>query len=65
MEAEKSGKEKNEQHSQIIKLKEEIDLKDTKWRSSYRVLEDEINDTKFALSVKEKELMKKTEQVLF
>ena len=50
-EAEKFRKENNELHFQMIKIKEEMDLKDTKWKSTFKSLDDEISDLKFTLEI--------------
>ena len=62
-EAEKFRKENNELHFQLIKIKEEIDLKDTKWKITFKSLEDEISDVKFTLDLKEKDLNKRNLEV--
>ena len=46
----------------MIKLKEEIDIKDTKWRTTFRSMEDQLSDLRFSLETKEREIAKqKTE----
>ena len=61
-EMEKCKRENNELHTEMIKLKEELDLKDTKWRTTFRSCEDQISDLRFNLETKEREISKqKTE----
>jgi hypothetical protein len=45
--------ENNELHSEIIKVKEMLETKDNKWRSSARALENERNDLRFVISQKD------------
>ena len=48
--------ENNELHTQIIRIKEEMDGKDIKWKTAYNRMEEQKNDLKYLLEQKESKL---------
>lgn len=56
--------ENNELHSQIIKIKEEMDGKDIKWKTAYNRMEEQKNDLKYLLEQKDSKLTSLTKDNL-
>lgn len=46
-------KENNELHYEIIKIREQIEIKETKWRAGVKALEDERADLNFVIKQKD------------
>ena len=54
----KLTKENNELHYSLIKIKEDAEFKDVKWKTVYKSLEDEKRDLKFMLTQKDAKIEK-------
>lgn len=57
-ENERITKENNKLHLEIIKVKEERDSCDIKWRSALRLLQEEIQDLRFLVDSKDQRIKK-------
>lgn len=55
-EMKKTENENNELHFQLIKIKEEMDGKDIKWKTAYNRMEEQKNDLKYLLEQKDSKL---------
>ena len=56
-------KENNELHYEMIKVKEDADFKDNRWKTTMKSLEGEKNDLKFVLQQKDSSIKKLQDEV--
>jgi centrosomal protein CEP135 len=59
----KLTKENNDLHFEMMKIKEDLDYRETKWKTTFRSVEGEKNDLKFLLQQKDNSLRKIEEEV--
>ena len=58
-------RENNQLHYEIIKIKEEIEVKENKWRAGVKALEDERADLNFVVKQKEFKIKQLEKEVLY